>query len=50
MENKVKENTCPVVGNLLASTVDAINAAFVLRLAGIFLFEELMLEVGAGEP
>lgn len=50
MEKSVNENTCPVLGSLLAKTVDAINAALVLRLAGMFLFAELRVEVGAGVP
>lgn len=31
MENKVKLKTCSVLGSLLANTVEAIKAAFVLR-------------------
>lgn len=50
MLKSVRENTCPVLGRREARTVEAINAAFVLRLAGIFLFAELILELGAGEP
>jgi hypothetical protein len=37
MEKRVREKTWPVLGNRLASTVLAIKAAFVLRLAGMFL-------------
>ena len=50
IEKRVKENTCPVLGSLLANTVDAISAALVLRLAGMFLFAALRVEVGAGVP
>jgi hypothetical protein len=50
MLKSVRENTCPVLGKRDASTVEAMSAALVLRLAGIFLFAELILELGAGEP
>jgi hypothetical protein len=50
MEKRVREKTCPVLGSLLARTVDAIKAALVLRLAGKFLFAEFNGDVGAGEP
>jgi hypothetical protein len=46
----VREKTCPVLGSRLASTVLAINAAFVLRLAGIFLFPDPTELETAGEP
>ena len=38
MEKRVREKTWPVEGRREANTVLAIRAAFVLRLAGIFLF------------
>jgi len=41
MLKSVRLNTCPVVGSRDANTVDAISAAFVLRLAGIFLIPAL---------
>lgn len=50
MEKRVREKTCPVVGSREASTVEAIKAAFVERLAGIFLFVELMEDETAGDP
>jgi hypothetical protein len=50
MENNVRENTCPVDGRREARTVDAIKAAFVLRLAGIFLFPPPTEEREGGEP
>ena len=50
MLKSVREKTCPVLGRREASTVEAISAAFVLRLAGIFLFAELIVELGTGDP
>ncbi len=50
MEKRVREKTWPVEGRREASTVDAIRAAFVLRLAGMFLFPARREEDGAGEP
>jgi hypothetical protein len=51
MLKSVREKTCPVDGKRDASTVEAMSAALVLRLAGMFL---LPLDVedwlGAGEP
>ena len=51
MENRVRLKTCPVLGNRLASTVLAIRAAFVLKLAGMFLFPTALPLAGkAGVP
>lgn len=38
MEKRVREKTCPVDGRRDARTVEAINAALVDKLAGMFLF------------
>lgn len=54
MEKRVRLKTCPVLGNRLANTVDAIRAALVDKLAGILLFLAVPFkeddESGAGVP
>lgn len=51
MLKRVKEKTWPVLGRRDAKTVDAINAALVLRLAGIFLVPVLIpRDDDAGDP
>jgi hypothetical protein len=46
----VREKTCPVDGKRLASTVLAISAAFVLKLAGIFLLPPPTEDRLGGDP
>lgn len=47
MEKSVREKTSPVPSSREASTVEAIKAALVLKLAGIFLTPDPM-DVSAG--
>lgn len=50
MLKSVREKTCPVLGRREASTVEAMSAALVLRLAGMFFVPARRDDDGAGEP